>query len=144
MEFDQNLVVNIALVALAFAFLKYMPRLTAWGIKFVDNSEVKAKLDASEDVVVIDVRTEGEFSGKTGHVPGAINLPLGNLNARLKELGEQLSPYKTLPVYVMCRTENRSSNAARSLRNAGFANLAVVKGGIKGWQRAGYPVEGAA
>ena len=143
MQIDQNMILNIIIIIAAIALMKYMPRLTAWGIRFADNSEVKGKLDAGEDIVVIDVRTEAEVAS-TGHVPGAVNLPLGDLRLRLKDLGSQLSEYANHPVYVMCRTENRSSNAAKQVKKAGFNNLAVIKGGIKGWTRAGFPVDGGA
>lgn len=140
-QFDQDLMFTIALVATGFLLMKYMPRLLALGVKFVDGGVLKAKLDDGEDVVVIDVRTAGEYGGDSGHVPGAINLPLGDLRSRLDSIQSDLAPFKSHPVYLMCRTENRSSSAARVLKKAGFENLSVVKGGIVGWGRAGYPVE---
>jgi rhodanese-related sulfurtransferase len=142
LEFDPNLIVNIALVVGALVLMKYMPRLLAFGIPFVDGAEVKAKMDRGEDVVVVDVRTEGEFTGKTGHVPGAVNLPLGDIRTRLNAVADEIGELKNHPVFLMCRTENRSTSAAKALRRAGFANVAVVKGGITGWNRAGLPVEG--
>jgi phage shock protein E len=62
---------------------------------------------------LIDVRTPSEFSA--GHIPGAINIPLQQLDSRLTEL----QPKET-PVVLYCRSGNRSGSATRMLENAGF------------------------
>lgn len=61
---------------------------------------------------LIDVRTPGEFS--MGHLPGARNLPLGELSRRMTELS------KDQPVVVYCASGARSAMARRSLIRAGF------------------------
>jgi phage shock protein E len=65
---------------------------------------------------LVDVRSAGEFAA--GHIPGAINIPVQQLQARLGELKP-----KDAAVVVYCRSGNRSGNAARILRNAGFARV---------------------
>lgn len=144
MQIDQSLIVNILIVVAAFALMKYMPRLLAFGIPFVNGADVNAKLERGDDIVVLDVRTEGEFASDTGHVPGAVNLPLGDVRTRLSSAAGDLDGLKGHPLFVMCRTENRSTNAAKMLRRAGFSNVSIVKGGIKAWNRAGLPVDGKA
>lgn len=144
MEINQDLIINILIIIAAIALMKYMPRLLAFGIPFVDAADVGAKLERGEDVLVIDVRSVGEFASSTGHVPGALNLPLGDIRGRVGEVGEQLSDFKTHPVFLMCRTENRSTSAAKALRRAGLVNVAIIKGGIKGWTKAGLPIDGKA
>ena len=63
---------------------------------------------------LVDVRTPSEFA--SGHIPGAINIPLQQLDSRLTELQP-----KDTPLVVYCRSGNRSGNATRMLKNAGFA-----------------------
>jgi len=63
---------------------------------------------------LVDVRTPGEFAA--GHLPGAINIPLQELDSRLGELAR-----KETPVVLYCRSGRRSSSAARTLKSAGFA-----------------------
>ena len=63
---------------------------------------------------LVDVRTPSEFAA--GHIPGAINIPLQQLDSRLMELQP-----KDIPVVLYCRSGGRSGNAARVLKNAGFA-----------------------
>ena len=63
---------------------------------------------------LVDVRTPGEFAA--GHLPGAINIPVQELDRRLGEL-EPKEP----AVVLYCRSGHRSGNAARTLKSAGFA-----------------------
>jgi phage shock protein E len=63
---------------------------------------------------LVDVRTPGEFAA--GHLPGAVNIPLQQLDDRLAELEPKGSP-----VVLYCRSGHRSGNAARTLKSAGFA-----------------------
>ncbi len=63
---------------------------------------------------LLDVRTPQEFA--SGHINGAINIPVDQLGARLDELGE-----RDRPVVVYCRSGHRSGIAAKILRKAGFA-----------------------
>ena len=63
---------------------------------------------------LVDVRTPGEFAA--GHLPGAVNIPLHELDGRLAELHP-----KSGPVVLYCRSGRRSGSAARVLKSAGFA-----------------------
>ena len=65
---------------------------------------------------LVDVRTPGEFRG--GHIPGALNVPVDELPARLAELG---GPDERIVLY--CRSGNRSGRAERLLRERGFQQV---------------------
>jgi len=82
--------------------------------------------------VLIDVREPREW--KAGHAPGAKSLPLSNLSARVGEL----SPDHRY--IVVCRSGSRSRSATAQLRKAGF-DAVNLKGGMRGWRRAGLPLE---
>ena len=82
--------------------------------------------------LVLDVREPQEFAA--GHVPGALLIPLGQLAARVGEL-----PQDT-PLYVICRSGNRSVTASEILVAAGKRDVRNVEGGMIAWQRAGLPV----
>jgi phage shock protein E len=64
--------------------------------------------------VLLDVRTPEEFA--TGHIDGAINIPVDDLDGRLSEVGD-----KDKPVIVYCRSGSRSARAAKTLARAGYA-----------------------
>ncbi|WP_435771411.1 rhodanese-like domain-containing protein [Nocardioides sp. SYSU DS0651] len=87
---------------------------------------------ARSGAAVIDVREPGEYAA--GHVPGAALMPMTQLTARLGELD------KTLPVYVVCASGNRSSAMTDLLVAAGFDAYSVV-GGTTAWARSGRPLE---
>lgn len=81
--------------------------------------------------VILDVRQPDEFS--EGHVPGAILIPLDQLPNRSQELNQ------TDPIYVICRSGNRSAQASKILADAGFKDIRNVQGGFISWTNAGYP-----
>jgi uncharacterized membrane protein YdjX (TVP38/TMEM64 family)/rhodanese-related sulfurtransferase len=89
-------------------------------------------------VTVIDVRGPDEFTGPLGHIAGAKNLPVGELPGRLIEI----SALKHKPIILVCRTDKRSANTATLLRDVGFRNVHVLRGGMERWNRNGLAVEG--
>lgn len=82
-------------------------------------------------LVVVDVRDADKYA--TGHVPGAINIPLAELEARLSELPAGA------PIVTYCAMEDRGEShgehAAALLRAQGFDAIAL-EGGLPAWQRA--------
>ncbi len=99
---------NAVLLAFAAVFLALMV-FRAMGRAKPD--EVRALVAAGARLV--DVRSPGEFG--SGHLPGAVNIPVGELTARVAEIGA-----KERPVVVYCRSGARSASAAGLLRRAGF------------------------
>jgi len=142
--FDEQTVMITMLLIGAYMFSKMvLPRLIAGtGVPFVDCSQVQQSIQNGEELLVLDVRSQGEFTGRLGHVPGAVNVPLAELNGRLLTNAAEMDDLRDSPVYVMCRTNNRSPNAARALKKKGFTKVAVVKGGMSAWKRARLPIEG--
>ena len=67
-----------------------------------------------EGALLVDVRTAQEFAG--GHLPGAINIPHGDIVAGIKALGAD----KAADIVLYCRSGNRSGIAAGSLAGAGY------------------------
>jgi phage shock protein E len=87
-------------------------------------SIVKQKIEAGAKVV--DVRSPDEF--RDGSFPGAVNIPLQTLAARLGELP------KDRPVVLFCASGARSGMAARQLRQAGFSDV-INAGGLSDMPR---------
>lgn len=82
---------------------------------------------------VIDVREAWEF--KSGHVPEAKLIPLGDLMQRINEIDS------SRPVAVICATGSRSQSAAALLAGKGFETVYNIVGGMYGWQSNRLPVE---
>jgi hydroxyacylglutathione hydrolase len=89
----------------------------------------------SDDKLVLDVRAEHEW--RAGHLPGSLNLPLGELEERLAELP------KDGGLIVHCQSGGRAAIATSLLLAHGFQNVALFSGGFSAWQSAGKPVENA-
>lgn len=87
---------------------------------------------ADERAAILDVRERQEWDA--AHIPGAIHIPLGQLEERLSELPPDRS------LVAACRSGSRSADAARLLREHGY-DVANLAGGMKAWQRAGLPIE---
>jgi hydroxyacylglutathione hydrolase len=98
-------------------------------------SEVGHVLERGE-VTVVDVRGRAEWA--TGHLPGAVNIPLGELAERLNEVPADK------PVIVQCQSGARSAIAASVLEALGRTNVRDLVGGIEAWRRAGRSVAGTA
>jgi hydroxyacylglutathione hydrolase len=96
--------------------------------------ELQDRLDP--ELVVLDVRKPGEYEG--GHVPGAVNIPVEQLERRIDELNASRA------TAVICATGYRSSAASSLLVRRGFGRLHNVTGGTVGWIEAGHPTEAEA
>ncbi len=130
-----------ALLALALlAFVAFLPRLARRfrqaRIRWIDCGSLKDSLDHVGEPLLIDVRTAGDFVGALGHIPGARNIPLEELPARLAEL----EPSKRRRLALVCRTQKRSATAARLLEHAGFDDVRVLRGGMEQWNREGFEI----
>ena len=90
---------------------------------------------AAKEAVIIDVREQNEWDDK--HIPGAIHIPVAQLNSRLAELEQ----YKDSPVIMQCRSGKRSAQGAVALNAAGFTKLYNMDGGIIAWDKAGLETE---
>jgi adenylyltransferase/sulfurtransferase len=89
--------------------------------------ELKSRLDGGEEFVLLDVREPFEL--EIASLPSAVNIPLGELPARLGELDPEA---ETL---ILCRSGGRSANALEFLRDSGFSKIWNVEGGINAWSR---------
>ncbi len=102
----------------------------------ISPDELSTRMDSGEKLVVIDSRTEDEFRG--GSIPGAINVPLGELPCRIHDL---VSDPGT-PVVVCCGAVTRGVLGGESLIEAGLDNpVLVLTNGVRGWELAGHPSE---
>jgi hydroxyacylglutathione hydrolase len=86
--------------------------------------------DGEDKPVIVDVREPWEFL--SGHIPGALLIPLGELASRLTELDP------SQPTAVVCASGNRSQSAAALLGQRGFQKVYNLADGMYGWQMAGF------
>ncbi len=98
--------------------------------------ELKNKVENDNELIVLDVRTPGEYTGELGHVEPSMLIPVQELQHRVNELEK----YRDREIAVICRTDNRSRAAASLLKEAGFENVVFVRGGMVEWNKQfGHP-----
>jgi len=95
--------------------------------------EELAKALKAERVHVLDVRGANEW--ETGHMPGALNIPLGHLEERLAELPTEG------PLVVHCQSGRRSAIATSVLQAHGMHDVVNLAGGFDAWFKSGKPAE---
>ncbi len=90
-----------------------------------------------ERAVVLDVSEVEEYAA--GHVGGAKNVPVGQLEQRLPEVVKN----KGVPVIIVCPNGARASRALAVAKKLGYEKAQVLAGGLKSWKAANLPVERA-
>ena len=76
---------------------------------------------------LIDVREEDEYAA--GHIPASINIPLSKIESAQGEITDL-----DTPLFVYCRSGNRSGQACMMLETMGFSNVINLTGGMLAWQ----------
>lgn len=131
-----RLVLIVAVVALvAVAVVAFRNRAAGQGtpatVRQVSTAELAVALER-DDVFLLDVREPWEVA--QGRVPGAVPIPLGQVAARKAEIPREGA------VWIICRSGNRSGQAAQQLAELGWTDVRNVQGGILAWQAEGRPV----
>lgn len=88
---------------------------------------------ADADLVVLDVRSPGEFAA--GHVPGALNIPHDRIGEHLADVPRDKD------VVLYCQSGRRAGIAAQVLAEQGYTRLFHLEGDIAAWKAQGRPLE---
>ena len=125
---------NLALLAIAIisGLMLLQPALLNGKAKHVNTTEATQLINKKAQV--IDVRTPEEFA--RGHIRQSKSIPLSNF-------GEQLPLAKLKqdkPVLIVCESGIRARRAAAMLDKQGYADVAVLDGGVRSWQEAQLPL----
>lgn len=89
-------------------------------------------MQRADHPLIVDVREPHEYAA--GHVPGAVNVPLG----QVADWAEDRS--KDEPVLVICQSGRRSLEASSELSSRGFTRVTNIEGGFRAWKERGLPV----
>ncbi|MBE9224355.1 rhodanese-like domain-containing protein [Phormidium sp. LEGE 05292] len=87
----------------------------------------------NKNALLVDVREPSEFN--SGHIPGAINIPLRTLTQNLDKIPQNR------PVILYCTTGYRTAMGVMSLKMLGYHNVSGFPPSIQGWKAAGEPLE---
>ncbi len=101
-------------------------------VQEIDSVILKARLDDSGSLLLVDIRTPEEVA--QGVIPLATHLPMHLLPLRLVELPRDKD------VILYCRSGARSYHACQFLQQQGFGHAINLRGGIIDWARHGFPI----
>ncbi len=93
-------------------------------------------LEKTPGAQLVDIRTPREY--QMGHIKGALNVNF--YDPAFKENLEKLNLDKDKPVFIYCRSGNRSRRSLEIFKNAGFKTIVHLVYGINDWYRNGYPL----
>ncbi|HKV37855.1 MAG TPA: rhodanese-like domain-containing protein [Blastocatellia bacterium] len=106
------------------------------GISFMSPTELRAEIEKRRTVFVLDVDDRSQF--REGHIPGAKNIPLDELEARFSNEIPVSGPVVT---YCRCASKDtRSLGACQFLKKRGVSSVAVLRRGLSAWQEASLPL----
>lgn len=106
------------------------------GVTFVDNDHITARQAANSELLLLDVRSEGEYS--LGRIPGATSMARGVVEFRLAEAVRDADA----EIIVYCATGSRAALVQKALVAQGYRNVSAHEG-FDTWAGAGLPVENA-
>ncbi len=101
-------------------------------IKEIDADELKARLDAGDDIELLDIRSDAEIA--QGILPNSQHVPMHLIPLRINDFSRD----KDIVLY--CRSGARSYHACSYLAQQGINNVINLRGGIIAWARNGYEI----
>lgn len=101
-------------------------------IKEIDSSALKSRLDAGEDMLLLDIRSEAEL--RQGILPGAEHMAMHLIPLKMQDFP------KDKEVILYCRSGARSYHACAFLAQQGVDNVLNLRGGILDWARNGFEI----
>jgi len=98
---------------------------------------LKKMLDNEEDVIILDIRESEQRSEGEIYADETYAITRGNLEFEILNKVKN----KNAVIVTYCRGGSRGVLAAQTLKKMGYKNATNLKGGLKGWAKAGYPIE---
>jgi membrane protein DedA with SNARE-associated domain/rhodanese-related sulfurtransferase len=135
-----TLVVATLLSYLGYKYYRRQKFIRQLRIDRITPEELKTKLDAGEEVVIVDLRGSLDFEAEPAMIPGAVHLDY----ADLEEVSDELAKAAEVVLYCNCPNEVTSAKMALMLRRKGVQKIRPLQNGLNGWRDLGYPVKEAA
>jgi rhodanese-related sulfurtransferase len=101
----------------------------------ITRDELLTELQADAPLLVVDVRTQGEYD--RAHVPGAVHIPFYSIGSGLRAIGQT----KQESVVLYCEHGPRAVIAGFSLYLSGYEKVFSLEGHMKAWRKNEFPIE---
>jgi membrane protein DedA with SNARE-associated domain/rhodanese-related sulfurtransferase len=105
-------------------------------ISRITPEELKGKIDAGEDILVVDLRHSLDFNANPETIPGALHVDA----ADLEEASEVIPRDREIVLFCACPNEVTAARLALLLRSQGITQIRPLAGGYEGWRKRGYPM----
>jgi membrane protein DedA with SNARE-associated domain/rhodanese-related sulfurtransferase len=132
-----SLLVGLAGLYVAFKYWQRQRLLRELRMARITVDELRRKLDAGEDMVILDLRSSAALEQDPALIRGAIHLSLDDLERRQQEIPRD----RDVIVYCSCPNEVTSARVALRLHRKGFTRVRPLLGGIDAWREQNYPME---
>jgi rhodanese-related sulfurtransferase len=130
---ERHSLLALGLVGLTLAIIYTEIARLFRGYKALRPAELTALINR-ENALVVDLSANNEF--EKGHIAGSKSVQPSQFDPENKLLANA----KALPIVMVCRTGQASSDAAKRLKKAGFEHVYWLDGGIAAWQQADLPL----
>lgn len=102
----------------------------------MDPAELRRLIENGVRVQLVDIRDRADY--RKGHIPGAKNIPVDELEARA---GNELSRSTLVVAYCECTNDELSEIAREIVNSRGFQKTAILRGGFTAWRNAGFDID---
>jgi membrane protein DedA with SNARE-associated domain/rhodanese-related sulfurtransferase len=135
----------VAALAAAMAFGFYLARkfarwqtfLREFRLARITPEQLRHKMDAGEDILIVDLQTHKDTATESLAIPGAVRIN----PRRLQQYRDVvISPSREVVLYCACPGEITSARVALALRQNGVRHVHPLAGGLKAWRDRGFPV----
>src|SRR6185437_14465959 len=103
----------------------------------ISPEELKRRMDANEDLVIVDLRHALEFAAEPETIPGAVQMDA----ADLEEAVDVIPRDREIVLFCNCPNEATAAQLALRLRSMGIVRIRPLAGGLDGWRNRGYPLQ---
>jgi rhodanese-related sulfurtransferase len=125
------------LLYVGWKYFKRLRFLRKLRIGRMNPEELHQRMDAGEDVVIIDLRHTLEFEAEPETIPGAIHMD----TAELEEAVDVIPRDRDIVLFCSCPNEATAAGMALRLHNLGITRIRPLAGGLAGWRARGFPMQ---
>jgi rhodanese-related sulfurtransferase len=114
-------------------------------VPVISPGEAHRRMQQDPNTLLIDVRDAADIPA-TGIIPSAANISLGSLTYRAdnevpEEARDPRLSDRSRPIITACERGPMGALGGKLLKDMGFTNVSILKGGTQGWKDAGFPTE---
>ncbi|MGB6200334.1 MAG: DedA family protein/thiosulfate sulfurtransferase GlpE [Candidatus Acidiferrales bacterium] len=131
------LLLGALLLYIGWKYFKRRRFLRKLRIARISPEELHQKMEAGEDVIVVDLRHSTEFEAEPETIPGAVHMD----TAELEEAIEVIPRDRDIVLFCSCPNEATAAQMALRLRKLGITRIRPLAGGLDGWRELGFPVQ---